>query len=153
LLVSSLHLPLATSVFYDAVGPQLTCWHADVANATLEPQGSVTAPALVQYAWRHPTKPVLYVASSNFVPMGQPDGKHHLIAFRMDAATGALSPLGAPIAIRARAIHITVDAVGNWLLTAYNLPGTTCVHPLKRDGAIGEEVKQSASVDGGIYAH
>src|SRR6478736_2598789 len=59
-----------TAVFYDAVGPKLTCWHADIANATLEPQGSVTAPALIQYAWRHPTKSVLYVASSNFVPMG-----------------------------------------------------------------------------------
>jgi hypothetical protein len=77
-------VPGPTAVFYDAVGPKLTCWHANIANAKLEPQGSDTAPALIQYAWRHPTKLVLYVASSNFVPMGQPDAKHHLTAFRIE---------------------------------------------------------------------
>jgi 6-phosphogluconolactonase len=141
------------AVFYDAVGPKLSCWHADIANATLEPQGSIAAPALIQYAWRHPTKLVLYVASSNFVPMGQPDGKHHLTAFRIDAADGALSPLGEPVAIRARPINITVDAAGHWLLTAYNLPSMMSVHPIQHDGGIGEEIKQSAPIDGGIYAH
>lgn len=143
----------SSAVFYDAVGPQLTCWHADVANATLEPQGSAETPALIQYAWRHPTKLVLYVASSNFVPMGQADGKHHLSAFRIDAVTGALSPSGAPVAIRARPINITVDAAGRWLLTAYNLPSMMSVHALGPDGAIGEEVRQTPQIDGGIYAH
>ena len=99
----------AGAVLYDAVGPELTCWHADIGNAALTRQGSVTLPALVQYAWRHPTKPMLYVASSNFVPIDKPDGKHHLTAFRIDPASGALSPLGAPVAIRARPIHITVE--------------------------------------------
>jgi 6-phosphogluconolactonase (cycloisomerase 2 family) len=141
------------AVFYDAVGPKLTCWHADVLNATLEPQGSVEAPALIQYAWRHPTRRVLYVASSNFVPMGQPDGKHHLTAFRIDAVSGALSQFGPSVAIRARPINITVDDGGRWLATAYNLPSTMSVHALGRDGAIGEEVKQTAQIDGGIYAH
>ncbi len=110
------------AVFYDAVGPELTCWQADIVTATLTRQGSVTLPALIQYAWRNPTKPILYVASSNFVPVDKPDGKHHLTAFRMDPATGALSPLGAPVAIRARPINITVDAAGKWLLTAYKIP-------------------------------
>ncbi len=142
-----------SAAFYDAVGPKLTCWHADIANATLEPQASVETPALIQYAWRHPTKLVLYVASSNFVPIGQADGKHHLSAFRIDAVTGALSPFGAPVAIRARPINITVDAAGRWLLTAYNLPSMMSVHALGPDGAIGAEVRQTAQIDGGIYAH
>ena len=141
------------AVFYDAVGPKLTWWHADIGNGSLAPQGSIEAPALIQYAWRHPLRSVLYVASSNFVPMGQPGGKHHLSAFRIDPATGALSPFGAPVAIRARPINITVDAAGKWLLTAYNLPSTMSVHPLGADGAIGEEVTQKAPIDGGIYAH
>ena len=68
-------------------------------------------------------------------------------------ATGALSPFGAPVAIRARPINITVDAEGKWLLTAYNIPSTMSVHPLGPDGAIGEEIRQAASIDGGIYAH
>jgi 6-phosphogluconolactonase len=141
------------AVLYDAVGPTLTCWHADIGNAALTRQGSVTLLALIQYAWAHPTKHILYVASSNFIPLGNPDGRHHLTAFRMDPATGALSPFGTPVAIRARPIHITVDASGTWLLTAYNIPSTMSVHPLGPDGSIGEEVKQAAAVDGGIYAH
>jgi 6-phosphogluconolactonase len=141
------------AAFYNAVGPTLTCWRPDIAAATLTRQDSVTLPALVQYAWRNPAKPVLYVASSNFVPMGNPDGKHHLTAFTIDPATGALKQFGNPVPIRARPINITVDAAGKWLLTAYNVPSTMSVHPLGPDGAIGEEVKQEAQIECGIYAH
>jgi 6-phosphogluconolactonase len=143
----------AGAAFYNAVGPTLTCWRPDIAAATLTRQDSVTLPALVQYAWRNPAKPVLYVASSNFVPMGNPDGKHHLTAFTIDPATGALKQFGNPVPIRARPINITVDAAGKWLLTAYNVPSTMSVHPLGPDGAIGEEVKQEAQIECGIYAH
>jgi 6-phosphogluconolactonase (cycloisomerase 2 family) len=145
--------PGTGAVFYNAVGPTMTCWHADTGGGTLTRQDSATLPALIQYAWRNPAKPILYVASSNFVPMGNAGGKHHLTALRIDPATGTLSPLGDPVAIRARPINITVDAKGEWLLTAYNVPSTMSVHPLNADGAIGEEVKQSGKIDGGIYAH
>jgi 6-phosphogluconolactonase len=141
------------AAFYNAVGPTLTCWRLDIGAAALTRQDSVTLPALVQYAWRNPAKPVLYVASSNFVPMGNPDGKHHLTAFTIDPATGALSPFGNPVPIRARPINITVDATGKWLLTAYNVPSTMSVHPVGPDGAIGEEVTQAAPIECGIYAH
>jgi 6-phosphogluconolactonase len=145
--------PQPGAVFYNAVGPSLTCWHADIGTAALTRQDSVTLPALIQYAWRHPAKPILYVASSNFAPMGNPEGKHHLTAFRIDPATGALSPFGASMAIRARPINITVDAGGNWLLTAYNLPSAMSVHPLGPDGAIGGEISQASPIDCGVYAH
>src|SRR6266700_2785156 len=69
--------------FYNAVGPTLSCWRVDTESAALTRQEGVTLPALVQYAWRHPAKPVLYVASSNFKPMGDADGKHHLAAFHI----------------------------------------------------------------------
>jgi 6-phosphogluconolactonase (cycloisomerase 2 family) len=141
------------AVFYDAVGPTMTCWRVDVGTITLTRQDSMTLPALVQYAWRNPVRPVLYVASSNFVPMGNPNGKHHLTAFRINPGTGALSQFGDPVPIRARPINITVDAAGKWLLTAYNIPSTMSVHPLGADGAIGDEVKQAAPLDCGIYAH
>jgi 6-phosphogluconolactonase len=145
--------PVSGAVFYNAVGPTMAWWRVDTAGASLTKQDSVALPALIQYAWRHPTKLILYVASSNFVPMGNAGGKHHLTALRIDPATGALTPFGEPVAIRARPINITVDASGKWLLTAYNVPSTMSVHPLLGDGAIGEEVKQAAPVDGGIYAH
>jgi 6-phosphogluconolactonase len=141
------------AIFYNAVGPSLTCWSANIFNGALTRQGSVTVPALIQYVWRHPIAHVLYVASSNFIPMGNPDGKHHLTAFRIHPDNGALTPFGAPVPIRARPINITVDAAGHWLLTAYNIPSTMSVHHIGPDGAIGQEVKQATPIDGGIYAH
>jgi 6-phosphogluconolactonase len=145
--------PHRDAVLYNAVGPDLAYWRVDVGNAELTRQGSMTLPALIQYAWRHPAKPILYVASSNFVPMGDPGGKHHLTALRIDPATGALSPFGASVAIRARPIHMTVAASGNWLFTAYNIPSGMSVHPLGPDGAIGDEIRQAHPIDAGIYAH
>jgi 6-phosphogluconolactonase len=141
------------TVLYDAVGPTLTCWRADTEAASLARRGSVTVPALIQYASRHPTRHVLYVASSNFVPMGNPDGRHHLTAFHIDPASGALTPFGNPVPIPARPIHITVDRSGGWLLAAYNIPSSMSVHHIDRDGSIGEEARQAAQIDGGVYAH
>ena len=142
-----------STAYYNAVGPNLAWWRADTGGASLTKMGSVALPALVQYVWRHPRLPVLYVASSNFVPMDKPDGKHHLTAFRIDPATGALSPLGISIPIKARPIHMSVDLAGKYILTAYNIPSSMSVHTINPDGAIGAEVKQTATIDGGIYAH
>ena len=161
LLASSLAAPSvafaqakrANAAFYSAVGPTMTCWRVDIGAAALTRQGSVTMPALIQYAWRHPSRNVLYVASSNFVPMGNPDGKHHLAAFHIDPATGALTAFGDPVPLRARPINITVDRHGLWLLTAYNLPSSMTVHRIAPDGAIADEVKQTGDIDCGIYAH
>ena len=119
-------------VFYNAVGPTLAWWQVDITNAALTRQGSVEVPARIQYVWRHPKAHVLYVASSNFVPLGNADGKHHLTAFRIDPVNGALVPFGDPVALRARPIHITVDAEGDWLLAAYNIPSMMSVHASRR---------------------
>jgi 6-phosphogluconolactonase len=140
-------------VFYNAVGPTLAWWQVDITNATLTRQGSVEVPARIQYVWRHPKAHVLYVASSNFVPLGNADGKHHLTAFRIDPVNGALVPFGDPVALRARPIHITVDAEGDWLLAAYNIPSMMSVHRIAPNASIGQEAKQAATIDGGIYAH
>src|SRR5437016_3483428 len=56
------------AVFYSSVGPALTLHQLDVDGAALTRQGTVTLPANVQYAWRHPSAPFLYVASSNGGP-------------------------------------------------------------------------------------
>jgi len=49
--------------FYASVGPELALYHIDVESASLLRQGSVMLPAMVQYAWPHPSLPILYVAS------------------------------------------------------------------------------------------
>jgi 6-phosphogluconolactonase len=143
------------TVFYASVGPDLTLYHIDVDAVTLAPQGAVTLPANVQYAWRHPSLPVLYVASSNGASGfgGAAGDKHHASAWRIDPASGALSPHGAPSPLRSRPIHLSVDRAGAYVLIAYNNPSSVSVHSIAPDGRLGEEVTQEAPPDAGIYAH
>lgn len=53
---------------YQGVGEVLTHHHVDVDGAALTRQAAVTLPAGVQYAWPHPSRRYLYVASSNGGP-------------------------------------------------------------------------------------
>jgi len=115
-------------------------------------------PANIQYAWPHPSKPILYVAWSNGGPVGAgsappPSGNQHgVTAFRIDPS-GALQPLGQPVALLARPIHISVDPAGTHVLVAYNNPSGLTVHRLNPDGTVADQVKQPAGLDFGIYAH
>ena len=80
-------------MLYASVGPQLTHYDVDVENATLTPRNSVSLPANVHYAWPHASREYLYVASSNSASGigGIVGDKHHVSAFRIDPATGALT--------------------------------------------------------------
>lgn len=79
--------------------------------------------------------------------------RHGVTAFRVDPATGTLTPHGQPIEIRHRPVHLTLDRNATHVLVAYNNPSTLSVHDLKPDGTLGVEVKQPAALDGGICAH
>ena len=48
---------------------------------------------------------------------------------------------------------MSVDASGEYLLTAYNAPSSVAVHRLNTEGSIGEAVHQADKLDTGIYAH
>jgi 6-phosphogluconolactonase (cycloisomerase 2 family) len=124
----------------------------DADAATLSPQGMVTVPEKIQYAWPHPSAPFLYVASSNggSALAGVKGDAHYLSALRIDKASGELQAHGASVALRARPIHVTVDHTGAFARTAYNNPSSVSVHKFKVDGSIGEE---TASLDCGIFAH
>jgi len=74
-------------------------------------------------------------------------------AFRVDPGTGALQPIGKPVSLPSRPIHVTVDIPGTHVLVAYNDPSSITVHRLNADGTIGAPVKQPAPLDTGIYAH
>ena len=54
----------AKTVFYTSVGPEMTLFDIDIADAALQKRGAVTLPANIQYAWPHPSKRYLYVVSS-----------------------------------------------------------------------------------------
>src|SRR5712691_3146482 len=145
---------MTSAVFYQAVGPQLSCYDIDVDGGALTKRGAVTTPgANIQYVWPHPSKKYLYTVSSNGGPGFIPGDKHIASAFRIDPATGALSPHGEPAALPSRPIHCCVDGSGEYLLTAYNLPSNITVHRIPPDGSVGASVKPREKLDVGIFAH
>ena len=140
---------------YASVGAELTQYDVDVDGAELVKRGSVTLPAGVQYAWPHISSQYLYVASSNggVGLAGAAGDKHHASAFRIDPSSGALQLHGDPISLPSRPIHIGTDKPSEHVLIAYNNPSGITVHRINRDGTLGDEVKQRAPPDAGIYAH
>ena len=77
---------------------------------TLTRRGTVSLPANVQYVWPHASRRFLYVATSDSASgMGPAGNTHHVTALRIDPASGALSPHGAPIPLPTRPIHMATD--------------------------------------------
>ena len=94
------------TVLYASVGPELAQYDVDIDGAALTRRGTVTLPANVQYVWPHASRRYLYVASSSSASGTGPAGDtHHVTAFRIDTASGTLTPHGNPIALPTRPIH------------------------------------------------
>jgi 6-phosphogluconolactonase len=141
------------TVLYSAVGSEITRYEVDVKNATLSRRETVKALANVQYAWPHPSRHYLYVATSNRGGKLKANS-NHVSAFRIDPETGTLTPHGDAQPQYTRAVHICLDPTGKYLLSGHNLPraGLT-VNPIQPDGTIGPEIKQQDGIDYGIYPH
>src|ERR1700758_4866793 len=78
---------------YANVGADLTHYDVDVAAAELTKRETGTLPAAVHYAWPHASRRYLYVASSSSAPgYGTQGTDHHVTAFAIDPASGALTP-------------------------------------------------------------
>ena len=140
------------TICYACIGPELYLYDVDTDGAALSKRGAITLPANIQYAWPHPSRSYLYAVSSNGGP-GLAGDKHYASALLMDPATGALQLHGTVAALPSRPIHVSVDATGAYLLTAYNDPSNVTVHRLNGDGTIGAAVAQPDKLDFGIYAH
>jgi len=139
---------------YANVGPELTRYEVDVAQAALTKKESVTLPAGVQYAWPHANRRFLYVATSSSASgYGRQGSDHHVSAFRIDPATGALAPHGRPIPLPTRPIHMTTDIPSRNILVAFNNPSSLHIYRVNDDFTPGEEVTQTAPIDAGIFAH
>lgn len=141
---------------YSAVGERITRFDVDVEAASLARCETIAVPANVQYAWPHPSRRWLYVASSDRGSHhdAKPAASNHLTALRIDPATGALAQHGAHVELPHRAVHICLDAAGRFLLSAHNVPrpGIT-VNRIEADGTIGARVHQPHALDYGIYPH
>ncbi len=139
---------------YANVGADLTHYDVDVAGAALIKRATVTLPAGVQYAWPHVSRRYLYVASSSSASgYGKAGTEHYVTAFRIDPASGALTPHGAPIRLPTRPIHMSTDIPSENILVAFNNPSALHVYRINKDFTPGEEVTQPGPIDAGIYAH
>jgi 6-phosphogluconolactonase len=144
----------ARVALYASVGPELTQYDVDVEAAALVRRGTVILPANVHYAWPHASGRHLYVASSDSAPgMGSAGDEHHVTAFRVDPASGALTQHGQSIPLPTRPIHMTTDIPSEHLLVAFSNPSAIRVYRVNRDATPGEEVRQPGAIDPGIYGH
>jgi 6-phosphogluconolactonase len=153
---------MAKNAFYASAGPELTLYSVDVDNASLVKRDTVSTAANIQYAWPHPSKQYLYVVSSDGGPgsagavgtsLGAGGNKHLANVFKIDPASGALTPHGETVTLSSRPIHGSVDMAGEYLLIAHNNPSSLTVHRINKDGTLGERVKQPDTLDTGKYAH
>src|SRR6185436_7474901 len=114
---------------YANVGPVLTHYDVDLVNAELVKRDSVTLPAAVQYCWPHRSRRYLYVASSSGTASNaQVGAAHHVTAFTIDPATGALKQVGDPMRLPVRPIHMTLDNESQHILAAFNSPSSLRVY-------------------------
>jgi 6-phosphogluconolactonase (cycloisomerase 2 family) len=141
---------MTTTCLYSALGATLTQYRIGASDGRLTPLSDIVLPSDVQYCVKHPTKALLYVACSDGGP-GK-NGTKNLICALQIQADGSLKHLSEPSILRSRPIHISTDRNALHLLIAYNAPSAFSVHRLKKDGFVGEELKQS-SVDLGACAH
>src|SRR5215203_5428740 len=118
--------PASTLFLYAAVGAELATYGVSAQDGALAKTSSVTLPFAVQYVWQDPSAKFVYAAWSN----GMQEDRHGITAFRIDPATGALSPHGSAIEIRHRPVHLAVDADATHVLVAYNNPSGLSVHNL-----------------------
>ena len=143
----------AKVALYGAVDDELTHYEVDVENASLTKRATVKVPASVQYAWPHPSRRFLYVATSNR-GHGLKADYNHVSAWRIDPQSGALSPHGEPQPLPHRAVHICVSPDGGYVLSGHNLPqsGVTVNH-INSDGTLGAVVEQPFDIFCGPYPH
>ncbi|HKA41032.1 MAG TPA: beta-propeller fold lactonase family protein [Burkholderiales bacterium] len=147
-------LPSRKVALYANVGADLTHYDVDVAGGALIKQETVTLPAGVQYAWPHASRRYLYVATSSSASGYGPAGtEHHVTAFRIDPASGALTRHGEPIRLPTRPIHMSTDIPSEHILVAFNSPSAVRIYRINKDFTPGGEVKQPGPIDAGIFAH
>ncbi len=140
---------------YASVGPELTHYEVDVEGGALTRRATVILPANVHYAWPHASGRHLYVASSDSASGvgGVVGTKHHVTAWRIDPASGVLSPHGDPIALPTRPIHMTLDIPSEHILVAFSNPSGLQVYRVNPDMSPGTQVTQPGPIDPGIYGH
>ena len=83
---------------------------------------------------RHPQQPILYAARAN--EMADTDAPGGVVAYAVDAASGALSLMGEQSARGMVPCYLTVDGAARWLVSANYGDGTLALLPLDDEGRL-----------------
>jgi 6-phosphogluconolactonase len=137
-------------VVYATVGNSLRAFSLDAATGAMQQRSATSVSTEIHYVAMHPTRRYLYVSSTDRADLNA------LHAFAIDARTGSLTPLGEPLSLPpslSRAVHITVDQTGRYLLTANNVTESAGVVRLMPDGRLGELIAQPQAQKLGFLVH
>ena len=151
------------AVLYASAGSELTTYGLDVDKVALTKRETITLPGFITEATLHPSKKIIYIVWGKFVP-GDPNGfqihgqphDQGMSAFRIDPATGALTPHGPSVSLGNSTGYIsavTTDVPGTYILAADSDPSRISVHTLLPDGTIGKEIVSPGKLDFGVHAH
>lgn len=138
-------------VLHLSIGADLVCMGIDRGDFMLTEISRLTLPAPVQYVWPHPTRPLLYVASSNR-SISKSDDLHALTTVELHDRTGAMRRIG-EVPLPSRPIHLTLDGSAATALVVYNAPGLVTLHKIDDAGIAGSAVPQASPVNAGIFPH
>ncbi len=142
-------------MLYSGLGSSLTRYELDSKSFSLKKCEVIETASNVQYVWRHPKLPYIYIVCSSRQPRdtNMTEGIHALSAFHINPSNGALSPHGRTQLLTHRPLHVSLDPNGRFIFVAYNHPSALTVHQVLDDGTIGHEISQDQNLDFGIFAH
>jgi len=132
------------TVVYASSGKLLRVYALDAARGELTL--TQTLPELendVHYVAVHPSRKYLYVSCSEVPPPENRPLVNAIHAFAIDGHDGTLTSLGKTYASPlSRAVHVSVDGTGHYLLLAHNFTESASVLRLNEDGSLGDLVPQ-----------
>ena len=143
----------AKTVFYTSVGPELTLFDIDVADAALQKRSCGDATS------QHP---ICLAASVETISLCRVEQRRPRCRGRQASREriphrSRIGRFAARTASRRRCRRDPSTPVStnqaSYLLTAYNDPSNATVHRIKSDGTLGEAVSQQGKPDAGIYGH
>jgi 6-phosphogluconolactonase len=121
---------------------EVRIFQLDLASGALVARGSAPSGRAPDYLAFHPSRKFLYAL--NEVSPGR------VVAFAIDANTGALTQLNSASSGGDGPAHISVHKSGKWLLAANYVSGEAAALPIMEDGRLGAPV---APVQAGANAH
>jgi 6-phosphogluconolactonase len=122
-------------VYVGGYRPEISIFRLDLQTGKLTPSGQVAAGAAPSFLAWDPAGKTMFAADE--VENGR------VLAFRIDAATGALHPINDVPSAGVGPAHISVDRTGRWVLVANyadEKSGTIAVLPVDAEGRLGPAV-------------